>query len=209
MKKFTGLLLITLIIIHPAKSQEAEIQQLLLNVEKLAQLKNILEDMKKGYEIVSKGYHAIKDISEGNFKLHQAYLDGLLQVSPVVQRYYKIGDLVSRQISLVKNYKAAFKTFKESGQFTEDELAHMANVYERLFRESLQNLDALSMILTNGTLRMSDDERLSAIDALHVKGLEQHVFLQKFNNSTRLLGLQRAKAAKENKVTQNLYGIKK
>ena len=209
MKKFTVLLLITLIIIHPAKRQEAEIQQLLISVEEVAQLKNILEDMKKGYEIVSKGYHAIKDISEGNFKLHQAYLDGLLQVSPVVQRYYKIGDLVSRQISLVKNYKAAFKTFKESGRFTEDELAHMANVYERLFRESLKNLDALSMILTNGTLRMSDDERLSAIDALHVKGLEQHVFLQKFNNSTRLLGLQRAKAAKENKVTQNLYGIKK
>ena len=126
-----------------------------------------------------------------------------------MQRYYKISDLVSRQISLVKNYKAAFKTFKESGQFTEDEMAHMEKVYSRLLRESLQNLDALAMILTNGTLRMSDDERLSAIDALHAKGLQQHAFLQHFNNSTRLLGLQRAKSAKEYKVTQNLYGIKK
>jgi hypothetical protein len=47
-------------------AQSTEIQQLLLNVEKLAQLKKILSNMKKGYEIVSNGYNTIKDISKGN-----------------------------------------------------------------------------------------------------------------------------------------------
>ena len=45
-------------------AQSTEIQQLLLNVEKLAQLKKILSNMKKGYEIVSNGYNTIKDISK-------------------------------------------------------------------------------------------------------------------------------------------------
>jgi outer membrane lipoprotein-sorting protein len=40
-----------------AFSQSQEAQQLLLNVEKLAQLKQILKDLYKGYEIVSKGYN--------------------------------------------------------------------------------------------------------------------------------------------------------
>ena len=62
-------------------SQTDEAQQLLLNVEKLAQLKQILKDMYKGYEIVSKGYNTIKNISEGNFDLHKVFLDGLMQVS--------------------------------------------------------------------------------------------------------------------------------
>ena len=64
-------------------AQSTEIQQLLLNVEKLAQLKKILGNMKKGYEIISTGYNTIKDISKGNFNLHEAFLDALMQVSPM------------------------------------------------------------------------------------------------------------------------------
>lgn len=44
-------------------AQSAEIQQLLLNVEKLSQLKNILTDMKKGYTIISNGYNSVKNIA--------------------------------------------------------------------------------------------------------------------------------------------------
>src|SRR4051812_4125515 len=78
-----------------SKAQEQEIQQLLLDVEKLAQLKNILTDLKKGYEILSGGYQTIKNISEGNFNLHQTFLDGLLQVSPVVRNYKRVADIIS------------------------------------------------------------------------------------------------------------------
>lgn len=51
-------------------SQSQEAQQLMLNVEKLSQLKNILSDMKRGYEVVSKGYNAVSGIAKGNFSLH-------------------------------------------------------------------------------------------------------------------------------------------
>src|SRR6218665_2577336 len=91
------------------KAQSFEVQQLLLNVEKLAQFKQILADLKKGYEIVSKGYTTIRDISQGNFKLHDLFLDALLQVSPTVRKYKKITDIIVMQIQLVKEYKAAWK----------------------------------------------------------------------------------------------------
>jgi hypothetical protein len=38
--------------LHLVSAQKAEIEQLLLNVEKLAQFKQILKDMKKGYDVV-------------------------------------------------------------------------------------------------------------------------------------------------------------
>lgn len=47
-------------------AQSAEIQQLILNIEKLSQFKKILSDMKKGYELLSGGYKTVKDMSEGN-----------------------------------------------------------------------------------------------------------------------------------------------
>lgn len=210
MKKWTLLLFLLIgCFSQKVKAQEMEVQQLLLNVEKLAQLKNILEDMKKGYEIVSKGYGTIKDLSEGNFKLHQEFLEGLLQVSPGVKQYYKVGSIVAMQIRLVKSYKEAFQKFKQSGQFTLGELAHMGKVYNRLFEKSVQNLDALLIVITSGSLRMTDEERLEAIDAIHTEIEAQFGFLQHFNKGNRMLALQRIKDAFDQKATRSLYGLNK
>src|SRR5580693_10710952 len=80
----------------PVKSeaQAYELARLILDIEKLLQLKNILSDLYKGYEILTTGYNAIKSISEGNFSLHKAFLDGLLLVSPAVKNYQKVLDIM-------------------------------------------------------------------------------------------------------------------
>jgi hypothetical protein len=109
-------------------SQSQEAEQLLLDVEKLTQLKQILKDLYKGYEIVSKGYNTIKDISQGNFNLHKTFLDGLLDVSPAVKKYKRIIDIISLQSSLVKEYKSAFNRFKKSNLFNVKEIDHMGSL---------------------------------------------------------------------------------
>src|SRR5258705_13979585 len=122
--------------------------------------------MYKGYEIVSKGYNTIKNLSQGNFNLHQMFLDGLMQVSPVVKKYKKVADIIACQGMIVKEYKSAFNRFKKSGQFNFKEIDYMGDVYKNLFDKSLQNLDELLMVITANRLRMSDDERLTAIDRI-------------------------------------------
>ena len=99
-------------------AQSDEAQQLLLNIEKLTQLKKILNEMYQGYKIVSKGYNTIKDISHGNFDLHKTFLDGLLEVSPAVKKYKRIVDIISLQSSLVKEYRSAFNRFKKSNRMS-------------------------------------------------------------------------------------------
>ncbi|MBS1737502.1 MAG: TerB family tellurite resistance protein, partial [Bacteroidetes bacterium] len=144
--------------------QSQEVQQLLLDVEKLTQFKQILSDLKKGYEILNGGYEAIKSISQGNFNLHQTFLNGLLQVSPAVKKYERIADIVKYQLRIVNEYKAAFNQFKADKNFTADEIDYMGKVYSHLFNESVKNLDDLITVITADKLRMSDDERLKAID---------------------------------------------
>ncbi len=209
MKKcFSGiLLLMNLFFVPVSRAQSHEIQQLLLNVEKLVQLKNILSDLKKGYNIVSEGYGAIKAISEGNFNLHQAFLNGLLEVSPVVKKYRRVGDIIATQVRLVADYKRAYRQFKESGNFTAGELRYFGNVYQNLIAQSLKNLDALAKVITAGQLRMSDDERLAAIDAVWKEVEESYAFLQQFNNSAKLLAIQRAKGQHDVDAVRNLYDI--
>jgi len=171
--------------------QSQEAQQLLLNWEKLTQFKKILQNMKNGYQVLHKGYTAIKDISAGNFSLHKTFLDALLQVSPAVRKYKRIADIINYQLRIVKDYKAAFNEFKSNGQFTTEEIDHIGKVYKNVLDASSKNVDELSLVITAGKLRMSDDERLQAIDRIYASIEDQYTFLQEFNNNTAVLALQR------------------
>lgn len=191
-----------------ATAQSEEAQQLLLNVEKLAQFKKILQNMYDGYKILYKGYTAVKDISEGNFNLHKTFLDGLLEVNPAVKKYKRIADIMSYQVRIAKEYKAAFTRFKEDGQFTPKEIEYIGKVYSNLTKKGLESLDELWMVITSGNLRMSDDERLQAIDRIYLAVEDQFSFLKEFTNNTALLALQRKAESAEIQLSRRLSGTK-
>lgn len=189
-----------------ASAQSAEVEQLLLNVEKLSQLKQMLSDMRKGYETISNGYNRIKNISQGNFSLHELFLDGLLAVNPELKRYRRVADIITYQLQLVREYKAAFNRFRSGGNFNPAELEYLGKVYRNLFDRSIENLDELAMVLTAAKLRMSDDERLEAIDRIYNDMQEKLFFLCSFNNKASLFHSQKEALGKENRSLEKIYG---
>ena len=192
-KKLILLAVMVFFILGKNTAQSVEAQQLLLNVEKLSQLKKILDNMYEGYRIVSKGYNIIKDISEGSFNLHQIFLDGLLQVSPAVKKYEKIPEIIRNQTMLVKEYKQAFKNFNRTNLFNAGEIKYLKIVYTNLLSKSLQNLSSLALVLTAGNLRMSEEERLKAIDQIAEDMTDKLNFLRNFNKENNILAVQRGR----------------
>jgi len=191
----------------PARAQTAEVTQLILNIEKLDQLRKILEELKKGYEILFKGYTTIRDLSKGNFKLHEAFLDGLLQVSPAVKNYARVKDIIEAQLSLIKEYRQAYQRFSSSGSFSADELTYMQDVYSKLIAKSLGDLDALTTVLTAKKLRASDDERLKAIDGIYEDMSDKLSFLRHFNSNASVLAAQRENEKNDAQTMQKIFGI--
>jgi len=145
--------------------------QLILDIQKLSELKSILQDMYKSYQIIDKGYTDIKNIAEGNFNLHKLFLDGLLAVSPTVKNYQKVVDIINTQQQIIKEYKSASRLFNSGNIFSTQELDYIGQIYNNLFNLSLKDLDELAMVMTDSELRMSDAERLSAIDRID-KGMQ-------------------------------------
>ena len=190
-----------------ATAQSQEMQQLILNIEKLAQFKQILTDMKKGYQILNGGYNVVKDLSKGNFSLHETFLDALMQVSPTVRKYKRVGDIIHYQVLLVKEYKAAFNRFRNSGNFNPEEIVYLEKVYSKLFKESIRNLDELTSVISANTLRMSDDERLAAIDKVYADMQDKLSFLRNFNNNASVLGIQRTKERNDINAMRSIYKV--
>lgn len=205
MKKWVTLLVLCFVLKQGA-AQSQEAQQLLLNVEKLSQFRKILQNMYDGWKVINQGYTTIKDISSGNFSLHKTFLDALLDVSPIVRRYKRIADIVQYQLIIVKRYQSALRLFKEDAVFSATEINYIEKVYANLFRESTKNLDELLMVITAGQLRMSDDERLRAIDRIYVRIEDQFSFLEDFNSSTSYLSLQRRAEQAEINLSKKLHG---
>ena len=210
MKKILILILTVCLLIVPNRTnaQSAEIQQLILNIEKLSQFKKILSDMKKGYELLSGGYKTVKDMTEGNFSLHKTFLDALMQVSPVVKNYKRVGDIINFQMLLMKESKNGMNRFVKSGNFSEKEISYFEKVYGNLLSQSLRNLDELTMVVTADKLRMSDDERLQAVDDIYLQMQDKLLFLRNFNATSNVLALQRAKEAKDVYASKELQELK-
>lgn len=200
-----GILFLSLFFPPRLAAQSQEMQQLLLNIEKLAQFKQILTDMKKGYQILSGGYNTIKELSQGNFSLHETFLDALMQVSPTVRNYRRVGEIVKYQLLLVKEYKSSFEGFRNSGNFSPAEIAYFSNVYSNLLNQSLRNLDELVTVITANTLRMTDEERLTAIDKIYADMQDKLLFLRSFNSNTTVLEIQRAKERNDVRVMRSIY----
>ncbi|CAI2768633.1 TerB family tellurite resistance protein [Flavobacterium collinsii] len=203
-----GLLICLSMIPSKARAQSAEIQQLILNIEKLSQFKKILSNMKKGYELLSGGYKTVKDMSQGNFSLHKTFLDALMQVSPAVKNYKRVGEIVNFQILLVKESRNGLNRFARNGSFSPQEIGYFEKVYANLLSQSLRNLDELTMIVTADKLRMSDDERLQAVDMIYLQMQDKLLFLRNFNASSNILALQRAKEKNDVYASKELQELK-
>ena len=125
-----------------------------------------------------------------------------------MKKYSKVADIIKVQLKLVKEAKDALAEFRRSRQFTVAEIEYLGNVYANLLKESLKMLDELAMVVTAGKLRMSDDERLQAIDRIHDEVLEQYTFLNEFNNGTAILSLQREKEQMDIDLMRKIHGLK-
>ena len=210
MKKILILTILITLLMVPVKSmgQSAEIQQLILNIEKLSQFKKILSDMKKGYELLSGGYKTVKDMTEGNFSLHKTFLDALMQVSPAVKNYKRVAEIVEYQISIVKESRNGMNRFIKSGNFSGQEINYFEKVYGNLLNQSLRNLDELTMIITADKLRMSDDERLKAVDDIYEQMQDKLLFLRNFNTTSNVLALQRSKEKNDVYISKSFQEFK-
>ncbi|WP_313258245.1 TerB family tellurite resistance protein [Sphingobacterium sp.] len=186
-------LLMILVQALPARSQSAEVVQLLLNVEKLAQFKTIFKQMKQGYNILQGGYRTVKDLSAGNFNLHKTFLDALLRVSPTVRRYHKVADIIQMQLNILETCRTFNRQLNKKNLFQDGELSYLVKIYQGLLDRSLNNLEELVMVLSDRALSMNDSERLHAIDGIHDEMQEMTIFLRKFSNDSKLLLLQRKK----------------
>ncbi len=181
-------------------AQTQEMEQLRLDLEKLAQFKLMLTEMKSGYQTMLSGYSALRDIGKTNFNLHKGFLDGLLAVNPSVARQPAVQRIYAHQNRIISDSKSWITRLRNTQVFKASEIAEVVADYSNLILLLEADRDLLEKVLTPGTYRMSDAERSEIISTIEVsvqKHTQKFSELQEQYNRQLSLRLQSKKDAQD------------
>ncbi|MBW0160644.1 MAG: hypothetical protein HYI21_07305 [Sediminibacterium sp. Gen4] len=147
-------------------AQSQELETLKVEMQKLAQLKLMLSEMKNGYQSLAKGYDALRDIGKTNFQLHQQQLDKLLLVSPELQRDPVIRQIQVSHQQIQTTCVSLLQEFRKTQLFRPDEIFQLDGQCKRIIHSCEADMEVLSRVLSPGKFRMSDGERKEVINSI-------------------------------------------
>ncbi len=156
-------------------------------LEQLAALKVYAGYVKKGYDIAGKGLNTIRDITGGEFSLHNAFISSLKAVSPAIRNNAKVAETIALQLAIVK----AFGGIKGNELLSASNQQYIGEVREKVMEECTKDLEELLLVITSGKIEMGDDERIKRLDKVYASMLDKSTFTQKFINDVALLIRQR------------------
>ena len=188
-------------------AQAQELEQLKINLEKLLQLKLMLAQAKQGYQTLTNGYNAVRDVSKGNFDLHKKQLDMLMVVSNQVRSSPSIQKSLTNYGSMEKEVRDWMQVARSLGVFTSKELDEMNKDLLMMIVKSKDDRQTLSLVLSDGTLRMSDAERLSLMEMISSNSDQYLASVRQKVKAQTGIAVARVQTKKDRDAIRRLYGL--
>ncbi|WPQ61930.1 hypothetical protein SIO70_26565 [Chitinophaga sancti] len=173
--------------------------------EQIAALKVYKGYLEKGYNIAKTGLNTISDFKNGEFNLHKVFFNSLKEVNPAVKKYAGVADIIAMQADILKLYKSTAEYLKTGTSFQASEVDYIGRVFTRVLNDCSRTIDELIDLVTDGSLQMSDDERLAKIDQLKVNMGDDYDFAGSFYKDIRGLGDSRQKESREIDTLKTWY----
>lgn len=152
---------------------------------------------RKGYKIAKDGLNLISDLKKGEVNLHSDYFTSLDDVNPHVKEYTHIPKIMALQLMMVKEHQQVLKQLRQDKIFSEGELDHLSEVFNRILDGSSAILDQLIAVTADGPLKMTDDARLERIDVLYGRMMGHYTFFKGFKQECISLAIARFKETGE------------
>lgn len=144
-------------------------------LQQIAALEVYIGYAKKGYDILGKGIHTVKDITNGEFSLHRNFFASLAAVNPAIKGSGAVASVLDGGLALI----AVLKSWKSSG-LTVNDWAFVSLVKANLLAECAAELEELLLVITSNKLEFTDDERLNRLERLRVSMQDKYEFALSF-----------------------------
>lgn len=213
MKNLFGIIPILLLFACPSSAQtfgewfnQKKTQKKYL-LEQIAALQVYKGYLEKGYGIVKDGTGIIRDIKNGDFNIHNGFFNGLELVNPEIKRYDKVEAIMDMNTDMMRQRQKALRIAQNGGQFTAEEVNALRSLYTSLSEEAAKDLEELLLIIKDGQLKMSDDERIKRIEQLYIRMQHKSTLQRKLNKNVSDLISTRKRQTKDQQNSRLLFGL--
>ena len=170
-------------------------------LEQIAALRAYTGYVRKGYTVVRDGLGIVRDITNGEFGLHELFITGLKKASPAVRNDVRIAEIMAMELSIVRSFANLVKV----KGLPPDRLAYLTTVRSKLRNECLDDFEELLLVVTSGKVEMGDAERLSRLEHIHQRMRDKADFVQDFSTKVFLLTKQQDSEARNVKQIGGFY----
>jgi hypothetical protein len=171
--------------------------------EQIAALEQYGRYVKQGYQITQSGWGGIGSWVKGEFDLHSAYYGSLRTVNPAIKNNPKADSIVS----YAQLISQQFERLNGLSALDDDTRNYIGKVKTAVLTETDKDLSELQVIMTDGKLEMSDDQRIGRLDIIYQNVRDRLGFSVSFGNSVRLLIIQCNNSLNDLNTSKGIYGI--
>lgn len=177
-------------------------------LQQIAALMVYAKDLKSGYKIVSGGLNTIHDAKDGEFSLHRQYFNSLSTVNTKIKHSSKVQAIAALQQDIERALDHMLSVSRHSSLLSGGDKAYLQSVADHMRSSYLADLDDLAMVVTDGRVQMTDDERIRRIDRIYSDMQDKDMFSRRF--SGQVIRLCNRKAADQNDLgtLRQLYNLK-
>lgn len=176
-------------------------------VEQIVKLQIHIQKVKNGWEIAKDGLDKIGNWTNGEYKLHRDHFDSLVKVNPGIKNSQKVQ--ASRQIyrEILREFNLTIVRAQSSGMFAPQEIDYYNQVNERMIKDCRQLIESMTSMVTDGKLKMTDDERMENIDKYHQQMLANYTFTRNFCADIKSVQIARKKYKEDAEQVRKLFGL--
>lgn len=173
----------------------------------IAELQIYIELTRKGYELVTDGLNLVRDISNGEFTLHQLFYTSLKTVSPQIRKYPKLKTIIDQQLYIQKLVTSLRQEINKDNAFIPSQRNYINSALDNLKSDTDQLEKQLITILADNKFELSDDQRISQINKLFEKSSSQLQFIHQFSSQALALIHMIQTEHLDNQVIKQLYDL--
>lgn len=178
------------------------------NIRQIALLATYGNYLKKGYKIMESGWNTVHDWKNGEYLLHLSYISSLQKVNPKIKgkQIDAIGELADKLLSRCSRLR---QDATGSQMLTTEEISYLKSTIKGYMEETTENINELNLVMTDGKLSMTDDERIKQTNRLYDRMVKVFYQFQILDLNTRKVIAARMESELHNKELHQWTGVNK
>jgi len=173
----------------------------------LAALRGYIITAKKGYQIAKEGLHLIRNIKSGEFSLHRVFFHSLKDVDDGVRKNPELNESLRLVEAIDKDFTRANSAYEATGWLQTEEVQYVRRLQQRISARDENDYKELEVLTTDGTLSMTDGERIMRIKQVSTSLRERYNQTRNFLTGLAWLIDQRQKEQLYTGTVKKWYGI--